>query len=95
MATPRRSLHVQSVLWSSRPPRFQYTVLTQLTIDRLPALYNQCSTYTGPMSAAIYFSLVQGPPPGGQQPGQAEQLSPSNKQRVEASAERVAKFHSQ
>lgn len=53
------NLRVEAVWASERPPRFDLTVVTQLSWNRMPALLNQCSTFTGPMAAAVYLPLVQ------------------------------------
>mmetsp|Transcript_21809 Transcript_21809/g.37226 ORF Transcript_21809/g.37226 Transcript_21809/m.37226 type:complete len:431 (-) Transcript_21809:13-1305(-) len=52
------NLVLHELWWSKRPRRFDVTVVTQLSIDRIPALFNQCTTYLGPMSAAVYLPLV-------------------------------------
>jgi hypothetical protein len=56
---PACRLRLETVLWSAKPRPMQFTVFTQLTIDRLQTLYNQCTTFTGPVSAAVYLSLLQ------------------------------------
>lgn len=53
------SVYLEQVWLSARPARFQFSVLTQLTIDRIPALFNQCTTYRGPLSAAVYLAIVE------------------------------------
>ncbi|EFJ43666.1 hypothetical protein VOLCADRAFT_96251 [Volvox carteri f. nagariensis] len=55
------NLKLARILWSSKEPRFQFTVFTQLTINRLPTLFNMCTTFTGPLSAAVFVALVQQP----------------------------------
>lgn len=40
-------------MWTSgKARRLDLTVVTQLSVDRMPALFNQCSTFTGEMGAA-------------------------------------------
>ncbi|GIL81117.1 hypothetical protein Vretimale_12759 [Volvox reticuliferus] len=97
------NLKLERILWSSKPPRFQFTVFTQLTVNRLPTLFNMCTTYTGPMSAAIFVSLVQQPPPGRLQGDQSshsvvpslaiEKLSSPNIVLVEEALQQVQEFH--
>ncbi|GFR51211.1 hypothetical protein Agub_g13537 [Astrephomene gubernaculifera] len=53
------NLKLESILWSAKPRRFDFTVFTQLTVNRLPTLFNMCTTFTGPLSAAVYVPLVQ------------------------------------
>ena len=53
------SLKVEAIWPSKLGPRFDLTVVTQLSFDRMPALFNQCSTFTGPIAAAVYLPLIQ------------------------------------
>lgn len=53
------SLKVEAIWPSKSGPSFDLTVVTQLSFDRMPALFNQCSTFTGPISAAVYLPLIQ------------------------------------
>ncbi|KAG1660376.1 hypothetical protein FOA52_012669 [Chlamydomonas sp. UWO 241] len=52
-------LHIEAVWQSKRAPRFPLTVVTQLSVDRMPALFNQCHTFTGPIAAIVYLPLVE------------------------------------
>ncbi|KAG2486289.1 hypothetical protein HYH03_014994 [Edaphochlamys debaryana] len=56
------NVKLERIIWSAKPPRFAFTVFTQLTLNRLPTLYNMCTTYTGPLSAAVFVPLVQTQP---------------------------------
>lgn len=42
-----KSLKVEAIWGSKRAPAHDLTVITQLSFDRMPALFNQCSTYPG------------------------------------------------
>ena len=92
-----RSLKVEAIWSSKRQPRFDFTVVTQLSFDRMPALFNQCSTFNGPISAAVYLPLVQTESSkgerGGQQPGVDTKLSPGNQERVRLEVERLTKLY--
>ncbi|GLI63689.1 hypothetical protein VaNZ11_006689 [Volvox africanus] len=97
------NLKLERILWSSKPPRFQFTIFTQLTVNRLPTLFNMCTTYTGPMSAAIFLSLVQQPVPyrlqedqsfNSEEPSLAlERLSAPNMVLVDEAVQQVQDFH--
>ena len=53
------NLKVEAIWSSKKPPQLDFTVVTQLSWNRMPALLNQCSTFTGPMAASVYLPLVQ------------------------------------
>ena len=96
------NVYLERVWWSTRPRAFNFTVFTQLSFDRTPALFNICSVYTGPLSAAVYLPLVQGPPggswavPGGAGAGAAPPvLSRSNVERVRHEVARLDRLHKQ
>lgn len=59
--TPRlRRLWLEHVAWSAKPRGgLALTVFTQLSVDRLSSLEAQCASFEGPLSAAVYISLVQ------------------------------------
>lgn len=38
-----RSVVLEKIWWSKQPRRFDFTVATQLSTDRMPALFNQCT----------------------------------------------------
>lgn len=93
--------------WSSKPRTIPLTIFTQLTLDRIPTLFNQCSTYRGPLSAVVYMALVQ-PPSGdsgggsgggmrlhaaGGAPAPVAALSKANLARVREAAERISALH--
>ncbi|PNW87946.1 hypothetical protein CHLRE_01g008051v5 [Chlamydomonas reinhardtii] len=82
--------YLESIHWSARPPRFQFTVFTQLTLNRLPTLFNMCSSYTGPLSAAVFLAVVQ---PLDARGRGSEALSEASRGKVEAAAAEVAEFH--
>ncbi len=106
----RRSLKVEAIWASRRTPRFGLTVITQLSYDRMPALFNQCSTFTGPIAAAVYLPLIQmgesrrhltgvlqprAARPGGVLDGMDQGLSSANQERVKQEVARLAKLHEQ
>lgn len=53
------NLYLDSVWWSQKKTDMGMTVVTQLSMDRLAALWDQCVTWKGPISAAVYLPLVQ------------------------------------
>ncbi|PNH12214.1 Glycosyltransferase-like protein LARGE [Tetrabaena socialis] len=82
------NLKLERILWTAQPRRFEFTVFTQLTLNRLPTLFNMCSSYTGPLSAAVYLALVQPDAQGG------GALSSSNEAKVaEAVLQAESFFH--
>lgn len=47
-------------MWSSgKARRLDLTVVTQLSVDRMPALFNQCSTFTGEMGVAVMEQSIK------------------------------------
>ncbi len=50
---------VHAVMWSAKPSDLPVTVTTQLSVSRLPQLYAQCKSWSGPLSAAVYVPLVE------------------------------------
>lgn len=46
------------VWWSSYPPKLPVALVTQLSIDRLPALEDQCKAWAGPLAAVVYVPLL-------------------------------------
>ncbi len=60
-------------MWSAKPRKLDFTVFTQLTVNRLSALLEMCGTFSGPLSAAVFQAVVQ--QPGGAGPGGDGELS--------------------
>ena len=60
--------------------------MVQLSDDRLAALFAQCASYEGPISAVVYVALVQ------LEAGQ--ELSAHNYARVKHVEEMIADLHS-
>lgn len=54
-------MKLERVLWSKKPVRINMTVFTQLTLNRLPVLRDQCLSYKGPLSAAVHYGFIQDP----------------------------------
>ncbi|KAG2444235.1 hypothetical protein HXX76_000993 [Chlamydomonas incerta] len=84
------NLKLESVIWSGRPPRFQFTVFTQLTLNRLPTLFNMCASYTGPLSAAVFLAVVQ---PLDARGRGGEELSAASQDKVAAAVREVQQMH--
>lgn len=70
------SLGLHHVWKSSEPPRLQLTIITAATPSRLDALEAQCSSWGGPLAAAVYVALLQ---PLGEHSGQQQALSEAHK----------------
>ena len=85
LLTPR-SMKLEKVLWSKRPAKFALTVFTQLTLDRLNMLSNQCRSFQGPISAALHLSLVQQDP---------TRMSEGNQKKLAAAINNVTRFFEQ
>lgn len=91
------SLKVEAIWASQRKPHFDLTVVTQLSYDRMPALFNQCSTFKGPISATVYLPLVQ-TTEGVEKLMQGSvdsKLSLRNQERVRQEVERLGKLHAE
>lgn len=56
--------------WSAKPRPMRFTVVTQMSVDRLPMLAGHCNSFAGVVSAAMYLPLVQD--------GDGRQLSAEN-----------------
>lgn len=56
---PACSMKLERILWSSKPAALPLTVYTMLSHDRLSMLQDQCESYRGPLSAAVYVSMIQ------------------------------------
>ena len=83
------SLRLERVLWSSKPRPLQLTVFTQLTIDRVNTLFNQCSTFQGPLSAAVYLALIEPDSPSGVEPTALSKVSEGKVKDAVASIQRL------
>lgn len=67
--TTQRSLHallccacsmkLERIYWSRKPSKLELTIFTTLTVDRLPQLREQCASYEGPLSAAVFLAITQ------------------------------------
>ncbi|GAX84389.1 hypothetical protein CEUSTIGMA_g11811.t1 [Chlamydomonas eustigma] len=86
------NLKVETTWSSSHVSRYDLTIVTQLSFDRMPALYNQCSTYPGPMAAAVYLPLLQLDDQLHILNGESGDLNPENKERVRKEVERVGRI---
>ncbi|PNH12726.1 Glycosyltransferase-like protein LARGE [Tetrabaena socialis] len=51
-------LHPARVWWSARPAGIPVTLVTQLSVERLPQLRAQCALWNGPLAAALYLPLL-------------------------------------
>mmetsp|Transcript_521 Transcript_521/g.1388 ORF Transcript_521/g.1388 Transcript_521/m.1388 type:complete len:455 (-) Transcript_521:411-1775(-) len=65
------------VWWSEHAAKLPVTLVTQLSVDRIPALKAQCAAWAGPLAAVVYQPLHN--------PGQAGnvQLSSVNRQKLQ------------
>jgi hypothetical protein len=79
------NLRVEAIWTSKRPQRFALTVVTQLSWNRMPALLNQCSTFTGPMAASVYLPIVQ-------EKGDSE-LTEANLKLVQDEMKKIGSMH--
>lgn len=77
-------MKLERVLWSTQPAALNLSIFTQLTVDRLDMLQAQCTSFQGPLSAAIHLALVQ------QATGS---LTEGNVERVKNAAAVVEAFH--
>lgn len=48
----------QRAWWSAKPAGLQVTLLTQLSLNRLPQLKAQCAVWKGPLAAVVYLPLT-------------------------------------
>lgn len=81
------SMKLERVLWSSaRASNASLTVFTTLTVDRLKQLRDQCRSYAGPLSAAVYLSVIQ---------GTRDALVKSNVEKVQEAVAAVEAFHAE
>ncbi|KAG2430370.1 hypothetical protein HYH02_013732 [Chlamydomonas schloesseri] len=84
------NLKLESIIWSARPPRFQFTVFTQLTLNRLPTLFNMCASFSGPLSAAVFLPVVQ---PLDSRGRGGEALSEGSRGKIAEAAAEVERLH--
>ncbi len=61
------------------------TLVTQLTVNRIPQLTAQCGTWRGPLAAAVYLSFVA-PEHDGEDGGA---LTPDAKKKLEEAVSRI------
>eukprot|EP00798_Chlamydomonas_sp_ICE-L_P016344 gene16344-22539_t len=84
------NLYLEKLWWTPRSPKFEFTVITQLSLDRIP-----CSTYKGPVSAAVFLAVTQAPVKmqNTNEPFLLRSLSEFNKERIRRAVEELDAFH--
>lgn len=53
------SVQVTGSWWSKRGHNIAVSIVTQLAVDRLKLLESQCLSWDGPISAVVYYPLIQ------------------------------------
>ena len=57
MADNLSAIPVAGAWWSAKPPAVALTLVTQLSANRAAQLLHQCSSWPGPISAAMYIAI--------------------------------------
>lgn len=78
------ALKVIGLWWSRHNPNVPATLVTQLTVNRLPQLQAQCMSWHGPLSAAVYVHVQQDVP---------SPLSRRNAFNLQKAVKTVENFH--
>lgn len=71
--------------WSQKEPVVKVTIVTGLNPSRVNQLESQCTSYKGPISAAVYVVLHN--------PDSSAALTAEHKQQLEAAKQQIDKFH--
>lgn len=71
--------------WSSKTPAVKVTIVTGLNPSRVNQLESQCTSYKGPISAAVYVVLHS--------PDKAPELTEEHKQTLKAAEDEMDAFH--
>ncbi|WIA29620.1 hypothetical protein OEZ86_012107 [Tetradesmus obliquus] len=79
----RMKLH--KAWWSSKSPAVKVTIVTGLNPSRVNQLESQCTSYKGPISAAVYVVLPN--------PDKAPELTEEHKRILQEAEQQVDEFH--
>jgi hypothetical protein len=71
--------------WSSKSPAVKVTIVTGLNPSRVNQLESQCTSYKGPISAAVYVVLPN--------PDKAPQLTEEHKRTLQEAEQQIEEFH--
>jgi hypothetical protein len=71
--------------WSRKPPAVKVTIVTGLNPSRVNQLETQCTSYKGPISAAVYVVLPN--------PEKAAELTAEHKRGLQEAEQQVDEFH--